>query len=91
MHKLQLDETAVNILRNLSGIEDIRMGHTLAGDLGLNSLHMVSMLLELESALDITLDESDLNPYDLEKVEDLCRLASRYVETEDDGERTKEA
>lgn len=94
MHKQQLKETVVNVLRDLSGIEDIDMEQTLADDLGLNSLHMVTMLLELESALNIVLDESDLNPYDLEKVADLYRLASRYVEAdeaEENVDRRKEA
>lgn len=40
---------------------------------------MVTLLVELEDALGIELDESDMNPFDLTTAEDVIALAERYA------------
>ncbi len=47
-------------------------------ELGLDSLDMVTLLLEVEDTFGITLDESDMNPYDLQTVEDVIHLVEKY-------------
>ena len=57
----------------------------LAGDLGLDSLEMVELMIALEDAFGVELEESDLDPAGLERVEDLYRLMSRYGEVAPDA------
>lgn len=66
------------ILSDLSGIEDIHLDHELQGDLGLDSLQMVSLLMMLEEKFQILLNESDMNPFDLIFVRDVMTLLEKY-------------
>lgn len=76
----QTKETVIEIVEELCGssIEDLSM--TLVGDLALDSLRMVTLLLMLEDSFEIELDESDMNPFQLLTVEDVIRLACKYTE-----------
>lgn len=76
---MNTQETVIAILSELSGCADIELTSTLSGDLGLDSMLMVSMLIEFETSFNIEFDESDMNPYDLETVSDAVDLVVRYV------------
>ena len=52
---------------------------TLTGDLALDSLRMVMLLVTLEDTFEIELDESDMNPFSLVTVQDVVDLAMKYV------------
>lgn len=67
------------VLRRLSGQEHIAPMQMLQGDLGLDSLGMVTLLIELEDAFGITLREADMNPFRLVRVIDVCELMNRYT------------
>ena len=67
------------ILTELSGLESIAATDTLDFDLGLDSLNMVLLLIELEKNFDILLDESDMNPFDLTTVADVVTLVEKYI------------
>ena len=67
------------ILSELSGMETICLEHELQSDLGLDSLQMVTLLIMLEENFQITLDESDMNPFDLVTVEQVIKLVEKYV------------
>lgn len=54
-------------------------GQTLLGDLSLDSLRMVMLLVTLEDSFEIELDESDMNPFALITVNDVVDLAMKYV------------
>lgn len=72
-------ETKVKeILLELSGEETIENTDHLQGNLALDSLMMVTLLIEIEEAFNIELDESDMNPFDLETVRDIIELIERY-------------
>lgn len=71
------------ILSELSGIETICLEHELQSDLGLDSLQMVTLLIMLEENFQITLDESDMNPFDLKQVCHIVDLAKKYVRGEE--------
>lgn len=71
-------ETVIEILKTLSDEETIQLTDSLAADLHLDSLAMVMLLVCLEDTLQIQLKESDMNPYDLQTVEDVVKLAQRY-------------
>ena len=77
---MELFDKVCVILSELSGIETICLEHELQSDLGLDSLQMVTLLMMLEENFQITLDESDMNPNDLETVSQVIDLVSKYVE-----------
>ena len=52
---------------------------TLTGDLSMDSLRMVMLLVTLEDTFEIELDESDMNPFALITVQDVINLAMKYV------------
>ena len=78
------------ILSELSGIETICLEHELQSDLGLDSLQMVTLLMMLEENFQITLDESDMNPFDLVNVWQVVDLVEKYAGGENNEENEKE-
>jgi len=72
-------ERVFKILSKLSGKAEINDNDMLLASLGLDSLAMITLLLELEEEFGIELDESDMNPYDLTSAEDVAALAEKYV------------
>ena len=52
---------------------------TLTGDLSMDSLRMVMLLVTLEDTFEIELDESDMNPFALITVYDVINLVMKYV------------
>ena len=78
------------ILSELSGIETICLEHELQSDLGLDSLQMVTLLMMLEENFQITLDESDMNPFDLVIVWQVVDLVEKYAGGENNEENEKE-
>ena len=67
------------ILSELSGTETICLEHELQSNLGLDSLQMVMLLMMLEENFQITLDESDMNPFDLTTVSNVVNLVKKYI------------
>lgn len=67
------------ILSQLSETETICLEHELQSDLGLDSLQMVTLLMMLEETFQLTLDESDMNPFDLINVWHVVDLVKKYV------------
>ena len=60
--------------------EDIQGGgQRLKEDLGLASLGLVTLLIEIEDDFDIVINESDLDPTSLVTVGDIVELVGRYV------------
>ena len=72
------EEMVQNILYEISGSEKIALGATLQGDLGLDSLSMVTLLVEIEDAFSIELDAADMNPFQLTTVQSVIELVARY-------------
>ena len=78
------------ILSELSGTETICLEHELQSDLGLDSLQIVTLLMMLEENFQITLDESDMNPFDLINVWKVIDLVEKYAGGENNEENEKE-
>ena len=78
------------ILSELSGMETICLEHELQNDLGLDSLQMVTLLMMLEENFQITLDESDMNPFDLINVWHVVDLVKKYLGGENNEDNEKE-
>lgn len=68
------------ILSEISSTETISCEQTLQGDLALDSLNMVTLLMMIEDEFQIVLDESNMNPFDLVTVEDVVKLVTKYME-----------
>ncbi len=77
---MEIMEKVQELLAEVSGTKDIDPESRLQEDLSLDSLHMVMMLLALEERFDIVLDESDMNPSDLQTAGDTCALVRRYLD-----------
>lgn len=73
--------TLVNeILKEKSFCADIKPELTLKDDLGLDSLNIVELIVELEERFDIEIDESDLDPVELQTVDQIYALVKKYTE-----------
>lgn len=81
---MKIFENAVEILKELSGMEDIRTDDKLKDDLALDSLSMVTLLLEIEDCFGIQLEEADMDPNDLASVEDVLELIEKYRSEENE-------
>ena len=76
---MELFEKVTEILKNLSGLEKIEKTQNLQNDLALDSLSLVTLLIEIEETFNITLDESDMNPFELTVVSDVITLVQKYI------------
>ena len=70
--------------RVIEMLEDICMENVtdtsaqLLGDLSMDSLRMVMLLVMIEDIFEIELDESDMNPFVLITVQDVIELVAKY-------------
>lgn len=79
------------ILMELCFLEEAPMpAMTLKEELGLDSLRLVELMVALEEALGVQLEESDLDPAELVTVGDVYRLAGKYEATRE-GRGLREA
>lgn len=76
---MEIFEKVKTILSELSEIVNISLEHKLQEDLALGSLQMVMLMMMLEETFQITLDESDMNPFDLINVCNVVDLVKKYL------------
>jgi dTMP kinase len=76
--KIPARQMVQDLLCELSGQESVSEEATLLGDLGLDSLDMVTMLVTIEDKLNVELLPEDMNPFDLQTVGDVMLLAEKY-------------
>ena len=76
--QMNIEETVKGILTELSGEELIKNTFRLQEDLGLDSLMMVTMLVEIEDIFGIELDETDMNPFELSTLQNVIDMVSKY-------------
>ncbi|MBE6761997.1 MAG: acyl carrier protein [Ruminococcaceae bacterium] len=81
---MNTEEKIREILFELSGMEITDNNASLQEDLALDSLAMVMLLIEIEEAFGIELDESDMNPFELNTVQDVIVLVSKYLGDENE-------
>lgn len=67
-----------DILKAMSGKEQIAATDRLADDLLLDSLNMVFLMLEMEEKCGFFLEDGDMNPGSFVTVADLFALAEKY-------------
>ncbi len=76
---MNIEEKVKGILCELSGEEMIENDAHLQDTLALDSLMMVTMLVEIEDVFGIELDEADMNPFDLSTVQSVIDMVIKYV------------
>ena len=72
-------EGVFKILSDLLGVSVNEAQMRLVEDIGLDSLMLVTMLIEIEEEFNIELNESDMNPYDFITAGDVIAMTERYV------------
>ncbi|MCI8388388.1 MAG: acyl carrier protein [Clostridiales bacterium] len=69
-----------DILMDMAFLDDPpSLEDKLKDDLGIDSLKLVELIINLEECFDITIEENDLNPQNINTVGDIVNLASRYT------------
>ena len=81
---MNIEDKVKGILCELSGEETVENTDHLQGDLALDSLMMVTMLVGIEEAFDIELDEADMNPFDLDTVQNVIDMVAEYCGDENE-------
>lgn len=81
---MNIEEKVKNILLELSGVEIIDNSSTLQEDLALDSLLMVMLLVKVEEEFGIVLDESDMNPLNLNTVQSVINMVCKYIGEENE-------
>ena len=72
-------EGVFKILSELSGVSVNEAQMKLVEDIELDSLMLVTMLIEIEEEFNIELNESDMNPYDFITAGDVIAMTERYA------------
>ena len=80
-----IKDQVIEILEDICTEKVTDTSTQLLGDLSMDSLRMVMLLVMLEDTFDIELDESDMNPFELQTVEDVIELVAKY-KTGNDGD-----
>lgn len=75
---MSIYDSVLDMLKELSATETILPEQSLQDDLGLDSIQLVTILIEIEDRFEILLDESDMNPFELTTVKDVVDLVERY-------------
>lgn len=79
---MNIEGKVKGIISELCGEENIENSMRLQGELSLDSLLMVTLLIEIEEKFEITLDESDMNPFELTTVQSVIDLVRKYIDEE---------
>ena len=74
-----MNEKIIDIIKEMSGNQEIQVCDHLSEDVGLDSMNMVLLLLEVENMLGVELKEEDMNPNTLIYVSDIIQLAEKYT------------
>lgn len=77
---MEAQERVFDIIRELSGVENVELNASLQDDISLDSLGMVTLLIMIEDEFKIELDEADMNPFDLLTVDNVVTLVKKYTE-----------
>ena len=74
------------ILDTLTSIGSYKTTSDLTKDLSLSSLDMVMLLIMIEDTFNIELDESDMDPFVLNTVDDILNLIKKYLKVKKPNE-----
>lgn len=75
---MMISERVINVIKKISECEEVKLSDNLQNDVCLDSLGLVTLLIEIEEEFSIELDESDMNPLDLITVQSVVDIVERY-------------
>ena len=81
---MNIETKVKQLLSELSGEESVENTDHLQKDLALDSLMMVTMLVEIEEAFGVELNEADMNPFDLSTVQNVIDMVAKYCSDENE-------
>ena len=76
--KVEQDVTA--LINDIAPTEVKEKSNLLQNDLGMDSLGLIMLLTMIEDTFEIELDESDMNPFALQTVQDVIDLVTKYAD-----------
>lgn len=76
---MNIEQKINDILFELSGENIFTSDTQLQEKLALDSLSMVMLIINIEDAFDIQLDEADMNPLELKTVQNIIDLVKKYT------------
>lgn len=76
---MDIQNKVIDIIKTLSGAENIFMEDFLQENVGLDSFGTINLLLALEDEFQIEFDESDMDSFSLKTVSDIYELVKKYV------------
>lgn len=79
-----IEEKVKGILFELTGTEVTANDSKLQDDLGMDSLAMVMLLIEIEDVFEIELAEADMNPFDLLTAQSVIDMVTKYFGDKDE-------
>lgn len=84
MTKEEINLRLENLMGQIVPVEVFDSQLSLKDDLGIDSLALVNVLVQLEETFDITIDISDLSPENLKTIEDLYTLVEKYISNKEE-------
>lgn len=75
---MSIRDNMLDLIKEISGMKTVNIEDNLQTDLGLDSMQLVILLIQMEERLHIEFDETDMNPFDLVTAGDVVLLAERY-------------
>ena len=79
-----MEDKVIEVVSEVTGHQEIQLEYTLQGNLGVDSLCAVMLLVAIEDAFEIELDESDMNPLNLITVADIVNMVRKYCRGADE-------
>lgn len=76
---MSVTETVVKLIEETTANDNVRVSDKLTSDLGLDSLSLVLLVLDIEETFDIELDPDDMSTKTLESVQTVIDLVEKYT------------
>lgn len=76
---MKIKEQLYKILKDLSSLDAFDETMALQNDLGLDSLGLVTLLVEIEETFNFELKPEDMDPFKYETVETVIKFVSKYI------------
>lgn len=81
---MEIEKKVKDILAELSSKKEINSESLLREELALDSLSLITLLIGVEEAFNIELQESDMNPFDLNTVQSVIDMVKKYIGEENE-------
>ena len=76
----KLTQAVVTLINDICPTNVKENSNSLQNDLGMDSLGLIMLLTMIEDTFEIELDESDMNPFALQTVQDVIDLVTKYTD-----------